>query len=248
MRESEVAATTLPSRDAHRDSARGALQVVGVSKRYAGPRQDVVVLDGVDLALGAGEAACITGPSGSGKSTLLHIIGGLEPPSGGCVTLDGVDPYGLGERALARFRNQQIGFVFQDHYLLPQLVVLDNVLLPMLASRPSSSALQAGRARAHQLLASVGLEHRLDHRPAELSGGERQRAAIARALISKPSLLLCDEPTGNLDARTATAVGDLLFDLHAKEGGSLLVVTHSIDLAARFERRFELEGGTCSLR
>jgi lipoprotein-releasing system ATP-binding protein len=229
-------------------SGRGNLRASAVVKTFAGPQGEIAVLAGADLVLAAGEAACITGPSGSGKSTLLHVIGGLEAPTSGRVELDGVDPYRLGERDLARFRNRQIGFVFQDHYLLPQFAVLDNVLLPVLASSPTAAELSTARARARSLLEAVGLGPRLDHRPAQLSGGERQRVAIARALVRGPSLLLCDEPTGNLDARTAGTVADLLFQLHRDEGGSLLVVTHSEELAARFGLRFLLEDGRCSRR
>jgi lipoprotein-releasing system ATP-binding protein len=161
--------------------------------------------------------------------------------------LDGRDPYGLSEPELARFRNREIGFVFQDHHLLPQYDVLRNVLLPALASAGSLDRAERGtlERRAKSLLHAVGLEQRAEHRPAQLSGGERQRAAIARALINRPSLLVCDEPTGNLDHATAEVVADLLFELHRHEHTSLVVVTHSRDLAFRFRRRLELQDGKC---
>ncbi len=179
------------------------------------------------------------GPSGSGKSTLLHILGTLDTPTAGRVTLDGKDPFALGDRALAAFRSREIGFVFQDHCLLPQCSALENVLVPTLVA-----AAPAGHeARARELLARVGLGDRLDHRPAELSGGEKQRVALARALVLKPRLLLCDEPTGNLDGASAEAVADLLLELHAQERSVLIVVTHSGELAQRFPDRRRLVDG-----
>ena len=179
------------------DSAdRPALVVRGLGKAFGDAGVTVSVLDGVDLALRRGDSVAVTGPSGSGKSTLLHVIGTLDPPSSGHVEVDGVDPFALDEPALARYRNDVIGFVFQDHHLLPQLDVLDNVLIPTLAFGAPEAA---DERRARELLARVGLEHRLHHRPGQLSGGERQRAAVARALIRSPRLLLCDEPTGSLD-------------------------------------------------
>ena len=218
--------------------ACGELVLEGVTKEYTTPHHTVRVLDGIDARLEPGSAAVITGPSGSGKSTLLHIVGGLEVPTSGRVIVDGEDPHRLDEPELARFRNRAIGFVFQDHHLLPQFDVLQNVVLPTLAAGAPAADGAVGRAR--RLLEAVGLAERASHRPAELSGGERQRVAIARALINRPSLLLCDEPTGNLDQRTADAVADLLFGLHAEEGGSMVVVTHSQELAARFPLGFEL--------
>jgi lipoprotein-releasing system ATP-binding protein len=179
------------------------------------------------------------GPSGSGKSTLLHILGTLEPPTSGSVTLDERDPFQLPEPELAAFRNREIGFVFQEHFLLPQCSVLENVLAPTLVTKEAGDH----EARARQLLERVGLADRLDHRPAELSGGERQRAALARALVLAPRLVLCDEPTGNLDAASAGAVADLLLELHASEHAVLIVVTHSEALAERFEERRRLVEG-----
>jgi lipoprotein-releasing system ATP-binding protein len=212
------------------------LEVTHLSKEYPTPRGPLPVLTDVSLSLKRGEAIAITGPSGSGKSTLLYILGALESPSAGAVSLDGVDPHRLGEKQLAAFRNEKIGFIFQDHCLLPQLSVIENVLTPTLVAGGDDGF----EARARELIAQVGLGERLDHRPAELSGGEKQRVAIARALIRRPTLLLCDEPTGNLDARTAEAVGSLLLDLHSGQQTILITVTHSVELAARFPVRYEM--------
>lgn len=218
------------------------LTLSAVSKVYPTPAGPLRVLDQVSVALSTGEGAVITGPSGSGKSTLLYIAGGLEAPSAGTVDLDGTNPYALTPAALARFRNREVGFVFQDHCLLPQLTVLENTLVPTLVGEPDADA--AHRARV--LLTAVGLEPRAHHRPAQLSGGEKQRAAIARALIRSPRLLLCDEPTGNLDGHTADTVAELLLRLHVQQHTTLLVVTHSASLAARFERRFTMAEGRLS--
>jgi lipoprotein-releasing system ATP-binding protein len=190
------------------------------------------------MKVGRGESVAIMGPSGCGKSTLLYMLGVLEPPSSGEVTINGTNPYTLNERDQASFRGATLGFVFQDHLLLPQLSALDNVLAPTLVAPPSSE--NGNVARATALLKAVGLEGRIDHRPAELSGGERQRVAIARALVRKPSLLLCDEPTGNLDRSSAAEVAEVLLALQRDEQTALVVVTHSPDLAARFGRRFEV--------
>jgi len=210
-----------------------------LSKRYDTARGGVPVIDDVSLEVARGDAVAIMGPSGCGKSTLLYILGALEPPSSGTVTLDGKNPFELDDSAQAAFRNTHVGFVFQDHLLLPQLSALDNVIAPTLvAATPEAPA--AVRQRATALLTQVGLADRLDHRPGELSGGERQRVAIARALIRQPSLLLCDEPTGNLDRASADAVADLLVELQKTHTVMLVVVTHSAALAARFPRRFEL--------
>ena len=209
-----------------------------VAKRFES-QGALVVLEDVSLTVAPGEAAAIMGPSGCGKSTLLYMLGALEPPTSGTVTLNGTNPYALDERRQAAFRGAHVGFVFQDHLLLPQLSALDNVLVPALASADRSNGDAPDRARA--LLAAVGLEARLTHRPAELSGGERQRVALARALIRRPSVVLCDEPTGNLDRRSAEAVGDLLARLPADQRAALVVVTHSPALAARFPRRFEID-------
>jgi len=200
------------------------------------------ILRDVSLTLEQGEAVSIVGPSGTGKSTLLYILGALEPPTSGTVTLDGRNPFTLGERELSAFRNKEVGFVFQDHCLLPQCSVLENVLIPTMVA-PGN-----GDARARQLLEQVGLSQRLAHRPAELSGGEKQRVAIARALIRSPKLLLCDEPTGNLDRDTASHVADLLLEMNRSSSTILVVVTHSAELASRFSKSFELIEGRLKLR
>jgi lipoprotein-releasing system ATP-binding protein len=216
------------------------LTVSNVGKEYPTPRGPLAVLSGVTFSLAPGEAAAITGPSGSGKSSLLYMLGALEPPSSGEITLGGQNPFTLPARGLADFRNGQIGFVFQDHCLLPQCTVLENVLLPTLVA--SDNGQDEGR-HARTLLEQVGLSPRLDHRPGELSGGEKQRVAIARALIRRPRLVLCDEPTGNLDQVSATAVASLLLDLHKSQQNILIVVTHSERLAAQFPIRFDLTEG-----
>src|ERR1700676_4627799 len=190
------------------------LLVDNLGKEYPTRGEPLAVLRGVNLQLQRGDALAVMGPSGSGKSTLLHILGTLDQPTSGTVRLEGRDPFTLPERELADFRNRHIGFVFQDHYLLPQCSVLENVLIPTLAGRDDRAAV---RDWALKLLARVGLSDRLDHRPAELSGGERQRVAVARALIHHPLLLLADEPTGNLDRRSAQAIAKLLLDLHRQE-------------------------------
>jgi lipoprotein-releasing system ATP-binding protein len=214
-----------------------------VSKSYPTPRGDLKILSDVSLTLNRGDAVAITGPSGSGKSTLLYILGALEPPSAGTVTLDGRDPNTLNERDQAAFRNRHIGFVFQDHSLLPQCSVLENVLTPTLVAPKGEGSPADDDSRARAVLQQVGLSERLDHRPGELSGGEKQRAAVARALIRKPTLLLCDEPTGNLDRASADAVASLLLDLHAASRTILVVVTHSAALAERFPVRYEMGDG-----
>jgi lipoprotein-releasing system ATP-binding protein len=213
------------------------LIATNVSKTYES-RGGVAVLEDVSLTLDRGHSVAIMGPSGSGKSTLLYLLGALEPPSSGTIELDGRNPYTMNERDQARFRGEHVGFVFQDHLLLPQLSALDNVLVPTLAGARDGHVDVQKRAR--ELLVDVGLEPRLAHRPAELSGGERQRVAIARALIREPSLLLCDEPTGNLDRTSADVVADLLLTLHERQQTILVVVTHSPALAGRFQRRYEL--------
>jgi lipoprotein-releasing system ATP-binding protein len=217
------------------------LMVENLDKEYPTRSGALVVLSDIHLALEAGEAMAVMGPSGSGKSTLLNILGTLETPTRGRILVDGVDPFSLSEPELAAFRNRHVGFVFQDHHLLPQCGVLENVLVPTLVVRAGDRA--AFEAEARRLLDRVGLSGRLEHRPAELSGGERQRAAMARALVRKPKLLLADEPTGNLDRKTAHAVGELLTELHHQEGTMLVVVTHSPDLARLFPRRAEMSDG-----
>ena len=220
------------------------LLVTDLRKTYrAAPGADEVeVLRGADFSMDKGSNLVITGPSGSGKSTLLQIIGTLDTPTSGTVDIEGVRPFELDDDQLARFRNRNVGFIFQEHHLLPQYSVLENVLIPSLAF---TDPIPGSEERAKELLDRVGLSHRLGHRPAELSGGERQRVAVARALVNQPSLLLCDEPTGSLDPKTATKISDLLLDLHAAEETILIVVTHSMELAARFDRRFDLQEGIC---
>lgn len=216
------------------------LVVEQVTKEYPTRGEPLCVLRGVSFALELGQTAAIMGPSGSGKSTLLSIVGTLEPATSGRVLIDGQDPAGLSEPALAAFRRQNIGFVFQEHYLLPQCTVLENVLVPTVAAgRTTAEAID----RARHLLARVGLADRLEHRPAELSGGERQRAALARALVNRPLLVLADEPTGNLDRSTASRVADLLLEVTREENAMLVVATHSALLAARMSRKYELDDG-----
>jgi lipoprotein-releasing system ATP-binding protein len=210
-----------------------------ITKVYDSPAGPLKVLDEVSFSLARGEAAAVMGPSGSGKSSLLYILGGLEPPTSGTVRVGTQDPYSLPPDDLAGFRNKQVGFVFQDHCLLPQCTVLENVLVPTLVGVPDATA--ADRARA--LLEQVGLGARLDHRPAALSGGEKQRVAIARALIRQPLVVLCDEPTGNLDAESADRVAELLTSLPRQHNTVLLVVTHSDALARRFNERWRLDRG-----
>ena len=217
------------------------LTLTDISRQYPTPKGPLAILDRVSLTIEPGQSVAIMGPSGCGKSTLLYILGALDPPSSGTITMNGSNPYGLGERDQAAFRGAHIGFVFQDHLLLPQLSALDNVLAPTLVA-PATDNRAALDERARALLGRVGLSTRLDHLPAELSGGERQRVAIARALIRQPSLVLCDEPTGNLDRASADEVADLLASL-PRDGRTMLVaVTHSPALAARFDRRYELTG------
>ena len=213
------------------------LKVDHISKEYPTPAGALRIVDDVSFELPQGSAVSIMGPSGSGKSTLLYMIGALEPPSSGTITLDDQNPFLLDAKKLAAFRNQRIGFVFQDHCLLPQCSVIENVLTPTLVSPPNGSLLD----RARDLLNEVGLAQRIDHHPAQLSGGEKQRVALARALIMKPQLLLCDEPTGNLDQKSAEVVANMLLEIHRQAQTILIVVTHSSDLAARFPQRFELK-------
>jgi lipoprotein-releasing system ATP-binding protein len=222
-------------------SAPDRLVVRGLSKEYHGPRGPLAVLSGVSFELGPGEAIAVVGPSGAGKSTLLNIIGSLDRPTGGSVSLGSTEVTGLEGPALARFRSRSVGFIFQDHHLLPQLTALENVMLPMLAAGS-----KADPARARELLERVDLGGMVDSIPSELSGGERQRVAVARALVNGPPLVLCDEPTGNLDRATADRVGKLFSDLAARDNRMLLVVTHNERLAERFGRRMTLEGGRLS--
>lgn len=234
------------------------LKLIGVSKRYDSPDGGAVsVLNGISLEVGRGESLAIVGPSGSGKSTLLQIIGTLDRPTSGQVMLDGRDLNQLDELQLAEVRNRQIGFVFQQHFLLPQCTVLENVLVPTLAkagrtgqSQPDDDGAvktprraESAETRAIQLLKRVGLGERMSHRPGQLSGGERQRVAVVRALINNPQLLLADEPTGALDHASAIALGQLLVELNREEGVTLIVVTHALELAKKMARVMELKDG-----
>jgi predicted ABC-type transport system involved in lysophospholipase L1 biosynthesis ATPase subunit len=238
------------------------LKLVNVTKRYANPDGGgtITVLRDVSLEVGCGESLAIVGPSGSGKSTLLHIIGTLDRPTGGQVTLGGQDLGRLNDLQLARVRNRQIGFVFQSHFILPQCTVWENVLVPTLAQRSPGlktdrvpadeerigvrgDPAETAEARAGRLLERVGLGERLHHRPGQLSGGERQRVAVVRALINRPQLLLADEPTGSLDHASALSLAQLLVDLNREEGVTLIVVTHALELARRMERALRLEDG-----
>ena len=216
------------------------LLVDNVTKQYSTRAEPLAVLRGVSFEMSAGENLAIVGPSGSGKSTLLNLLGTLDLPSSGRVLIEGQDPARMTEPELAAFRNGKIGFVFQDHYLLPQCSVLENVLLPAIVGGPLS---QEAARRGRELLDRVGLGGRLDHRPGELSGGEQQRAALARALVQRPVLLLADEPTGNLDQTTADRIGELLLEMQQQERMMLVVVTHSQRLAARMSRQMELDEG-----
>jgi len=218
-----------------------ALAVGDLHKEYPTPLGPLAILHGISLTVEAGQSLAITGASGSGKSTLLQIVGTLDSPTAGKVSLDGIDPFALNERDLARFRAEKVGFVFQDHYLLPQCTALENVLIPTLAD--SSLDGRIYEAEARKLLESVGLTARADHRPAELSGGERQRVAIARSLIRSPKLLLADEPTGNLDRTNSGIIGELLLKLVRDRQLILLVVTHSRELAKTFARQMEMIDG-----
>ena len=217
------------------------LHVENLCKSFPTRSGELEVLRGINLDLAPGDALAVLGPSGSGKSTLLHLLGTLDRPTTGTYRLGDQEPFALSDAALARFRNRHIGFVFQEHYLLPQCSVLENVLIPTLAGGTDR---KAAERRARELLGRVGLAERLNHRPAELSGGERQRVAVARAVLLKPTLLLADEPTGNLDRQTARAVGKLLLDVHRAENTMLIVVTHSPELAEMLPRQMEMLDGT----
>ena len=212
----------------------------GLSKDFIGAAGQLSILRNVDLSLNRGDALAVTGPSGSGKSTLLYIVGLLDELTAGRIEILGSDPTSMSESELAKFRNEHLGFIFQDHHLLPQCTVLENVLIPLLAGK---GVADADEKRARDLLTRVGLADRVTHRPAQLSGGERQRVAVCRALINQPEILLADEPTGNLDRATADAVGDLLLELSREQNVLLICVTHSTELAERFPQHMELRDG-----
>ena len=211
-----------------------------LTKRYDQGGLNVEVLRGVDLNINKGERVAIMGASGSGKSTLLHLLGGLEKASGGEVVLDGVNINEVSAAKLAKLRNKSLGFIYQSHHLLGEFTVLENVAMPLLIGGES---VKQARVRANELLQRVGLGHRIEHKPGELSGGERQRAAVARALINKPSLILADEPTGNLDSKTADQVYQLMLELNQELNVSFLVVTHDHELAARMGKVLHMEDG-----
>ena len=218
------------------------LQVQALSKNYATRNEPLAVLRDVSFEIQPGESVAILGPSGCGKSTLLQILGTLQRPTSGSMKLAGINPFDLGEMKLAEFRNEQVGFIFQDHHLLPQLSAIENVLIPAIAkSKPTDQQI----ARGKELIARVGLADRAHHRPSELSGGERQRIATARALINQPKLLLADEPTGNLDRKNAELIADLLLDVQSADEQKpiMLVVTHNRDIAQRFDQQWELDEG-----
>ncbi|MDF1526242.1 MAG: ABC transporter ATP-binding protein [bacterium] len=211
-----------------------------LTKVFTKAGKTIEVLDGMELSMKSGEVVGILGASGAGKSTLLHIAGGLDSPSSGTVHYGEKDIFSLSEPDLAAFRNQKIGFVFQMHYLLAEFTCLENVMMPGIIAGGEKGQI---RERAEVLLKQVGLSQRGDHRPGELSGGEQQRAAVARALVNHPSMVLADEPTGNLDAKTAASVQDLFLDLNETQGTTFLVVTHNREMASRFHRRFQLRDG-----
>lgn len=214
------------------------LIVQDLCKEFETTAERLSVLQNVQLRMTQGDDISIVGPSGSGKSTLLYILGTLDQPSSGSVELGGVNPFSLSNQELAKFRNKSVGFVFQDHHLLPQLSVIENVLLPAVALRTPT---QTEVDRARELLGAVGLADRVQHLPSEISGGERQRAAVARALLNRPRLLLADEPTGNLDSQASQIVAELLYQLPKREGTMLVVVTHSQQVADQASKRLRLE-------
>jgi len=220
---------------------REILRVTDLSKSYYHLGREVPILSRANLVLYEGDMLSVSGKSGIGKSTFLHVVGTLDRPTAGSVHYWGEDVFSMSDGVLARFRNEQLGFIFQFHHLLPEFTALENVMIPALIARRDS---RSARERAEGLLEDVGLSHRREHRPGELSGGEQQRVAIARALMMKPRIVYADEPTGNLDERTSEEIHELLFRLNAELGLTLVIVTHSAALAARLPSRYVMRGGT----
>lgn len=216
------------------------IEAKGLRKIYRNGAKELEVLKGIDLKVEKGEVLAVLGPSGAGKSTLLHLLGGLDPPTSGEILIDGVDIYSLGDMERARMRNRKIGFVFQFYHLLPEFNAFENVMLPLLIKGEDG---KDRRDRGAKLLRSVGLEGRMSHRPSQLSGGEQQRVAIARALINDPELLLCDEPTGNLDSETGKNIIELLWELNKSRKMTLMVVTHDAQIAKDAKRVLYIRDG-----
>ncbi len=218
------------------------IDIQNLTRRYEMPGETLTVLDGVTLQIADGESVAVTGPSGSGKSTFLNLLGALDKPTAGSVSIDATALESLNDRAAAHYRNRTVGFIFQSHYLLPQCNVLENVMTPRLAG-DWVEAEKTTRTRAEKLIEEVGLKSRLTHRPHQLSGGEQLRVAVARALINEPKLVLADEPTGSLDQSTTERVAELLSEINTKRGVTLVVVTHNSQLAARMQTTYHLRGG-----
>lgn len=220
------------------------LRAEGIHKRYKDGKKDLHVLKGIDIEIRKGETVSVTGPSGAGKSTLLHILGGIDRPSAGKIFLDGSDFYALPDNERAWRRNKKIGFVFQFYHLLPEFTALENAMMPeLIAIREKRITNHEARNKAEKLLRELGLGDRLQHRPSELSGGEQQRVAIGRALINRPEVLLCDEPTGNLDSKMGEEILNILFGLNERHHTTIVIVTHDKGIAKRAERIIEIRDG-----
>ena len=215
-----------------------------LGKTYTEGPNDVEVLNSINLEINKGERIAIVGTSGSGKSTLLHLLGGLDLPTKGSVWIDGQEMSGVSDKRRGDIRNQYLGFVYQFHHLLPEFTAVENVAMPLFIRGMDD---QQAKEKASSLLTEIGLGHRLDHRPVELSGGERQRAAIARALVTEPNVVLADEPTGNLDQKTAETVFDMMVELNMRIGTALVMVTHDQNLASKMDKVYHLESGTLRL-